>query len=77
MNYLRWHSAIPRGPPWEHAEKSQVFLIGWETEKETRMNLLFRHDDNGIPSRFGSMVRKRVSLHEGENYSNMINMAGW
>lgn len=43
----------------------------------TRRTLLFRHDDNGIPSRFGSLVRKKSFLLCGkENYSNKINIAG-
>lgn len=35
----------------------------------TRRTLLFRHDDNAIPSRFGSSVRKKSFLLCGKgNY---------
>jgi len=40
--------------------------------------LLFRYNDNGIPSRFVSLVRKKsFFLCGAENYSNKFYMAGW
>ena len=36
----------------------------------------FRYNDNGIHSRFVSLVRKKSFLCGAENYSNKVYMAG-
>lgn len=41
-------------------------------DKKQEWLFFFRHDDNGIPSRLGSLVRKKSSLLcEGGNYSKL------